>query len=131
MPTEHDTFNDELDDILDELGISDASDESSEALALLDAELAGTEFDAGASSDVMTMLGIEDDPEMQQLVLGIVARRARRLIQRLIDFARRHRNCARCVGLVTQAVALFKAKRYAQAIATGARAVQCFRTCRT
>ncbi len=131
MPTEQEMLNDELDQILDELGISDASDDGNEALAMLNAELAGTEFDTGESAGVMTMLGIENDPEMQELVLGIIARRARRLVQQLADLARRHRHCVRCIGLVTQTVALFKAKQYPQAIAMGIRAVQCFRSCST
>lgn len=129
MPTENDILNNELDQILEELGVASVSDDDNEALAMLGAELAGTEFDMGESADVMSMLGMEDDPELQELIFGIIVSRARRLIQQLIALARRYRHCPRCIGLVTQTVALFKAKKYAQAIATGLRAVQCFRSC--
>ena len=129
MPTENEILNTELDQILEELGVASVSDDDNEALAMLGAELAGTEFDMGGKTDAMAMLGMDDDPELQELVFGIIVTRARRLIQQLIALARRYRNCPRCIGLVTQAVALFKAKKYVQAIATGTRAVQCFRSC--
>ncbi|TQM90509.1 hypothetical protein BD293_3902 [Roseinatronobacter monicus] len=72
MSTEHDSLNNELDQILEELGVTTTSDDDNEALSMLSAELDGTEFDMGESADVMTMLGIDDDPEMQEL--GVVAR---------------------------------------------------------
>ncbi len=128
MPTEQELLNEELDGILAELGLDAGGEEDDGAFAALSAELAGTEFDMG-SADTMTMLGAGDDPELQLMVFGIIGRQARRLVQRLVDLARRYRNCPRCIALVTQTVAHFKAKRYAQAIASGRRAVQCFRTC--
>ncbi|TVP70142.1 MAG: hypothetical protein EA339_13465 [Rhodobacteraceae bacterium] len=129
MPTQQELLNQELDDILAELGLDGADGEDSDAISALSAEIAGTEFDMGAGSDVMKMLGADNDPQMEALIFNIIARQARRLIQRLIALARRYRNCPRCIALVTQAVAHFKAGRYAQAIATGTRAVACFRTC--
>lgn len=132
MPSEQELLKKELDDILEEFGLDDDGDEeSNDAMAALNAEIKGTEFDKADSTDMIKMLGADNDSEINLLFLGWVRRRASRLVERLIDLARRHRNCPRCVALVTQAVAQFRAGRFPQAIATGTRAVRCFRSCAT
>ena len=82
-----------------------------EAYAALDAELAGSGFEASSQADMLTALSAEGDPEVNALVFGILRRIAQRVINQLLRFIRKHRQCFSCVPMVTRAVLLFKAGR--------------------
>lgn len=129
MPNQKDTFDAELDAILGELSFSGGEDGSTEAFAALSTELAGTEFGIEAESGLMSMLGVDDDPMMEELIFNVIKNRARRILQDLVNLAKKYRNCPKCILLVTKTAALFKAGKYPQAIVAGIQAVNCFRTC--
>ena len=100
-----------------------------EAYAALDAELAGSGFEASSQPDMLTALSADGDPEVNALVFGIVRRNAQRLINRLLSLIHKHRQCVSCVPMVTRAVLLFKIVRYAAAIAQAVRALRCIIAC--
>lgn len=77
MPTEKDTFNAELDAILGELAFDTGEEGSSEAFAALSAELDGTEFGFGPETGLMSMLDVDGDPMMEELIFNIIKNRAR------------------------------------------------------
>lgn len=129
MPTEKDTFNAELDAILGELAFDTGEEGSSEAFAELSAELDGTEFGFGPETGLMSMLDVEGDPMMEELIFNIIKNRAQRILRDLVKLAKRYRNCPRCILLVTKTAVFFKAGKYPQAIASGIQAVACFRSC--
>lgn len=129
MPTEKDTFDAELDAILGELAVDTGEDGSTEAFSALSAELAGSEFEIAGETGLMSMLEIDGDPMMEELIFNVIKNRARRIVQDLIKLAKKYRNCPKCILLVTKTVALFKAGKYPQAIVFGIKAVDCFRTC--
>lgn len=120
----------ELDAIAAEFGLAIPS-EAGTPLAALDVAIAGTEF-AGASqadSPGLAALDTEGDPVVEEMFLGIIRDRARKLIERLIGLARKYRNCPKCIGHVTAAVAAFKTGRFPAAIVAAVKAIGCFRGC--
>lgn len=137
MTTSHDTSMTELQVDLEELEAEFAElaafepmdHHAEEAYAALNAELAGSDFEAAEQADMLTALSTEGDPEVNPLIFGILRRVARRAINRLQRFIRKHRQCVSCVPMVTRAVVLFKAGRYAAAIAQALRATRCIIAC--
>ncbi len=129
MPTEKELLHKELDEILEELGVDDYDPEANDALAALDAEVSGSEFDTPDQRSSMIAFDTEGDPEMEMMLGRLVRRRARRAIRRLINLARNHRECRDCIALVTRAVSEFRRGRYLRAIRAAVRATRCLRSC--
>jgi hypothetical protein len=121
----------ELDAITAEFGLAAPSSEAGTAMATLDATIAGTEFASASTSELTTLsaLNADGDPLVDEMFFGWIKDKARKLIEKLIGLAKRYRNCPKCIGHVTAAVASFKSGSFASAIASGIKAVSCFRNC--
>jgi hypothetical protein len=75
------------------------------------------------------MLGVGEDPVVDEMFFGWIKDKARKLIERLIKLVKKYRNCPKCIAHVTAAVAAFKTGSYVAAIAAAVKAINCFRTC--
>ena len=129
--TKNSQLHAELDSLTAEFGLVAPSNESSAAMATLSAAIAGTEFAAASAPELSSLstLGVDGDPMVDEMFFGWIKERARKLIERLVALALKYRNCPKCIGYVTAAVAAFKSGSFVSAIAAGVKAVACFRSC--
>jgi hypothetical protein len=83
---------------------------------------------AASSFEALTQDGFEGQADM--LFLGnFLKKRARKLIQKLVEQVRKHRKCASCARIVAEAVRLFGQGKYAAALRKAYEAYRCIRKC--
>ncbi len=122
----------ELDAEFAELGfdMASADDHAEDAIAELDAELAGTELaPMAASSMSFQEMGLGEDGEVDEFFFNWIKNKVKKLLRKLVKMAKKYKGCAKCIGKVTKAVALFKAKKYPAALKAAYDAYRCFRSC--
>ncbi|MEM6275352.1 MAG: hypothetical protein AAF714_00260 [Pseudomonadota bacterium] len=126
------------------VSLGDGDTESADPLAALEAAIAGTEFADGGSRGLMEFnvldladgrmpAGMESMPEgfwpsVKKILVRPIARKAKKLIRKLVGLVRKYRKYAPCAPAVMKAVAAFKAKQYGTAIKAGYSAYRCIRS---
>ena len=93
-------------------------------------ELAGiSEFDEElGKGSTLASLGM-DTIEVQGWFLRYLKRKAKRLIEKLIGYVRRHGRCKNCARLLTEAISYFDRGKYISAIWRSYRTFRCIRRC--
>ncbi len=117
-----------------EFGLAEEGLEPDELEAMSELEnemdLAGiSEFDEELAKGItLASLGM-DTIEVQGWFKRYIKRKARRLIEKLIGYVRRHSRCKDCVRLLTEAIRRFDRGKYIAAIWRSYRTFRCMRRC--